>query len=333
MNCKDQSSDNAAGCPGYANKACYTATSISYDGNDVQQTNTDRGCSSFIINTDDSTECTLSNSNGKPVNTCKQTCMGDDCNTKQPDYEIDTTPTRSCLSCAVTVDQNNQTVGAGDASCWLGDSKFSVVCEENEICKTEMEVDWLAKGAIQYTVKRGCTNSAIQETPCITGETSLIKYLDCSVQCDPLATQPNCNTGLDAIGDKIYDPSQSVDHCYTCSYEQDNYGNVNGLPTCGEPIEEGNVNMIPTPSCPKYSSKTCFEASSTHLDYNAETKQIDEDYRGCSPFGPQGSCISMEMNGYEHTNCKNACRENLCNIDTHQTQRRCYSCTGTQERV
>jgi len=75
------------------------------------------------------------------------------------------------------------------------------------------------------------------------GSTTLFKYLDCAVICDPNETHPNCNYGLDAIGDKFasVDPLQSVSQCFTCQYSQDSNGNVNGLETCGNKIEEESI--------------------------------------------------------------------------------------------
>ena len=72
-NCKDTSTDNAVDCPGYANKACYMANSVSYDSSMNQKVITDRGCSTFIIKgeNDENHECMEASSGGSPIHTCK----------------------------------------------------------------------------------------------------------------------------------------------------------------------------------------------------------------------------------------------------------------------
>jgi hypothetical protein len=67
-----------------------------------------------------------------------------------------------------------------------------------------------------------------------------------------------------------------VDECYACSYTIDDQGNVSGRPNCGEMIDALNKNNIPSQKCPRYATKSCFEAGSTHDENNG---QVNEDYR------------------------------------------------------
>ena len=50
----------------------------------------------------------------------------------------------------VTVDQNNNTIGTGQSDCWEGNTKYSQDCGQGKYCATDLEIDWIAKGAHTY---------------------------------------------------------------------------------------------------------------------------------------------------------------------------------------
>ena len=50
--------------------------------------------------------------------------------------------------CSVTVDQNNNTIGTGQS--WDGSTKYQQDCGQGQYCATDLEIDWIAKGAHTY---------------------------------------------------------------------------------------------------------------------------------------------------------------------------------------
>jgi len=116
-----------------------------------------RGCSAFNFNTmEDDCQSGQNGENGHFAE-CKSTCNGDNCNTRKLSKR------KSCISCTGSRFSDNSTIGVGDDNCWgdhLGGSVSSVQCEnEDDICVTDLEVDWLPRGLQQATLRRGCAGT------------------------------------------------------------------------------------------------------------------------------------------------------------------------------
>ena len=60
------------------------------------------------------------------------------------------THTDDSCSYSVTVDQNNNTIGTGQSDCWDGSTKYQQDCGQGQYCATDLEIDWIAKGAHTY---------------------------------------------------------------------------------------------------------------------------------------------------------------------------------------
>ena len=327
--------NSAGSCPMYANTGCYTSSSIHFiDGEQREDVN--RGCSSFDRNAihDNCTTIMLPDNDGIIYNfaVCKDVCTGKtNCNSdphNKPDFPLDGVWS-ACQVCNVVVDQLNNTVGVGDAACFDGDESLVELCPNGEDrCAVDMEIDWFPRGHHTYRLTRGCSSSPAYEN-CISGSTSLLQYVDCQIDCNPHISGNGCNSGLDAISDKLYDP-MGVDSCYVCNYTENIDGSVQGQPTCGDAISSGGV--IQSLDCPKYSNKACYHAASFHVDYVSDGEFTD-DFRGCSPFEENRDdfCELTVVNGLDHLNCRDTCSTNDCNTQKIQKRRQCYSCQGMRD--
>ena len=205
-------------CGIYQHVGCFTASTkhIGYEGSDLEGQEVSqiyKGCSSFVIAEGFEFEDTmLPGENGEDTGyvISRSTCLEDECNAMHIDIS-GKPPTVSCLQCQVTVDMKNRTIGIGDYGCWLGDRNMHTAeCPHGQqYCATDLLVDWIAKGEIQYRVKRGCSSiPPTALTECETGSATLMQYKDCQVTCQGDA----CNTGLDQVARKFgEDGHQPID--------------------------------------------------------------------------------------------------------------------------
>lgn len=326
-----------ATCPNYANSGCYTTNNVHVTDGETRRS-VIRGCSSFEGEFQECYDQTLPDENGEDQNfgVCKEFCTGENCNNKLPASPELGGSWPSCLICSVTVDNDNNTVGIGNNDCWDINSDSPNAAQylkrcpfSSDACITEMMADWLPRGNINYNVKRFCSSEA---TPrfCEEGSSSLVQYKDCKSRCNPLVTGAGCNGGLDDVA-KMFSVGY-VQSCQSCSFAQDQYsGEQTGDIKCKEPQGSGF-----SQTCPSYATASCFEAASFHQDYTGGNKQVEEDYRGCSPFSTNSNntdsrCTDMVMNGLDHTNCRRNCYENECNDQPLRRGNQCYSCTGTRD--
>ena len=162
--------------------------------------------------------------NGLSYAICKDTCDAteavENCNSHPlgeiPDLQTDLT---LCQVCNVAVDQNNNTLGFGDAGCWAGDAKFIEDCNADnpnsinpyDMCVTELMTDWDQSGAHLYQVRRKCGRRNNDYDTCNEAESSLIEFKDCTKICNP-AQNAGCNTGLQAVSMLFY--KGNVQSCY-----------------------------------------------------------------------------------------------------------------------
>ena len=160
--------------------------------------------------------------NGLSYAICKDTCDARDdvknCNSHPlgeiPDLQQDLT---LCQVCHVAVDQNNNTLGFGDAGCWAGDAKFIEDCNADnprdpyDMCVTELMSDWDQSGAHLYQVNRKCGRRSKDYDQCQEAESSLIEFKDCTKICNP-EQNAGCNNGLQSVSMLFY--KGNVQSCY-----------------------------------------------------------------------------------------------------------------------
>lgn len=316
-------------CPNYASAGCYTGASLHQFEGDVKD-EVYKGCSSFVIN-DPGFEQYNATLSGVPYSITKSSCSGKNCNDKHyaPSDPEGGVPSKmnQCLVCDVTVDQNNKTVGIGQSACWEGDNQYLSDCKPDDVCVTELEVDWFARGHFNYRVKRGCAPSNMTAIPCYEASSTVVQVKDCMVYCSPTESGAGCNTGLDEVSNEF--TTGDVSSCYQCEYLQNPDGTVQGDPTCGE--EVGNTGTIKSTTCPKYADHACYQAASFHQDLSGNGNEMEDDYRGCSPFevARNSSCDTGLFFGVEYTNCKQTCLSNNCNVDRTVKGLQCHVCSAS----
>lgn len=197
-----------------------------------------------------------------------------------------------------------------------------------------MEVDWLPRGEVEYRVRRGCS---AREAPknCFEGSTDLLQYKDCQESCNVVEDGNGCNNGLLSVAQRFAPENGGVSSCKACSYFQNQDGSVNGNLNCKE-----NPDSVIEQDCPLYASTACYEASSFHKSYGGiGPGEVEDDYRGCSTFElpvedetseTAANCVSVEVNGLAHQNCKRTCTGDNCNVHRLQNRHTCYQCTATR---
>ena len=85
-----------------------------------------------------------------------------------------------------------------------------------------------------------------------------------------------------------------------------------------------------------------FTSKFFFLKYYFATKllllQVEDDFRGCSPFILQGAtdeeeqiCNVAQLDGLSHRNCKHSCTDDKCNKNILTRGHSCYTCTGTRD--
>lgn len=338
-NCDNNPASTIQSCPVYASVGCFTgsATHRGLVDNDIVVEHY-KGCSAFSIQGggildyyDD-----FPNPDGSSIeyHTVKSFCTGENCNTiiYKPDTDIGKS---MCQVCQVNVDQHNNTIGIGEDRCWEGDTSLEQNCGPDAFCVTELEIDWFARGAFNYRLKRGCSTQ-LEEKACYDGASALVQFKDCEATCDPAKVGAGCNNGLDAVSEK-FSVSGGPASCYHCSYYEEPNGEIAGDINCGDKQEIGSGPTRPRLRCPKYANAACFTAASYHDDYNENVSKIfEDDYRGCSPFviedGKQ--CTSQQINNLKHLNCKETCKTANCNFEkTDSGLLQCYSCSVTLDHM
>ena len=134
---------------------------------------------------------------------------------------------------------------------------------------------------------------------CQEGETAMMAYKDCQVDCDPHILGNGCNNELESVAQKFH-TEDGVTSCYTCNFTEHTDGSVEGLPKCGDQIFSGD-DIIPKKSCPIYATKSCYHAASFHKDYVLDAEFTD-DFRGCSPFSVDREtfCLTTSVQGKKY---------------------------------
>ena len=244
-----------------------------------------KGCSTFEVNTPEEGLCTSIKdivNDGTPVDfeTCKQFCTGEeDCNKDHININIPppTPKNHSCYTCQYTMDHMGYQIGLGDPLCFSNNPSSDTNQEcpnENDVCLTDMLVDWFAKGDQNIHVNRRCghrpTNPGGKQ--CLEERKDQNYFKDCNQYCENYA----CNTDIDGVI-ALFD--SGVDrNCYNCQYGFDNYGNVkpNSNKNChNEDVSE----TIETLYCPKYLNAACF--TSTTWESTSTGLIANEDYKEC----------------------------------------------------
>lgn len=79
-------------------------------------------------------------------------------------------------------------------------------------------------------------------------------YKDCEVDCD----ESGCNFELESVAE-LFTSDQAQDKCLTCSYIEEDNGNVIGNTNCMKPSTNSS-----SASCPMYANAGCYTGSNTH---------------------------------------------------------------------
>ncbi len=263
--CLDDPKEFSKSCPAYANRGCFLGTNAHVWGDTEVAEEVYRGCSAFVIEDDICYDENLSSITGElhAFGICKSACEGRNCNDGEiPEIDI---PIEGdypiCQECSVAFDQNNNTVGTGDLDCIEGDKRFNQLCpNKGDICLTQMTADWQSRGRIDYRIVRSCS-SGFAAPNCFEGQSNLISYKDCEVECDPTIYGAGCNTGLEDVSEKF--STGKVSECFACEYFEKDDGNVQGIPNCLEEINPMTT-KIPIHQCPRYADTSCYHAASFH---------------------------------------------------------------------
>ena len=321
-------------CPIYANAGCFNAN-FHREGTirpDEQEYN--KGCSSFLFEDDIS---------GKPdysarciteagMESCKQTCDGDSCNVGIVGEQ------HQCYTCSVTVDSALHPLGWGDAECVEGalDRHLESCGPGQDVCVTEMEIDWRPSGLQTVTVRRGCANSLDIEAP--TGEvacngagTTSFRRRVCTKSC----SDTKCNQDLEGIEDIFAD--NIVETCRSCQSGEVITDDQGVLHDCAED-EATSI------TCPKFMTTGCYSSRSQNVN-DPENHPESLTSHGCSAFAQDiPVCTNFDTSGSIDSEgnisegddqslrvCKETCPTNDCNdkvVDPPQdSTAKCYQCT------
>ena len=244
--------DREVECPVYANHGCYIATNshINPDGEDKREV--ERGCAAFGephgvpvgVDCYDST-VVLPDADDVNFAVCKEFCKGNNCNNKMPKLPNESDSSwPACVQCEVLYNAEGNIIGTGNNLDCRGEfvshnnhdhvnmteeatSRLTQRCpNKGDICVTDMQVDWFAKGELQYRITRGCS-SFPAATNCYEGSSSLLQYRDCQSDCDPKVEGNSCNNHLEDIARRMTE-ERNVRHCITCSFQQYQNGTVDG---------------------------------------------------------------------------------------------------------
>ena len=90
-------------------------------------------------------------------------------------------------------------------------------------------------------------------------------------------------------------------------------------------------------SCSKYLTEN-FPFQKYYFETKRFLLQVEDDFRGCSPFILQGAtdeedqiCNVAQLDGLSHRNCKHSCTDDNCNKNILTRGHSCYTCTGTRD--
>ena len=244
--------DREVECPVYANHGCYIATNSHINPDGENKREVERGCAAFgephgiPVGTDcyDST-VVLPDADDVNFAVCKEFCKGNNCNNKMPKLPNESdSEWPACVQCEVIYNAEGNIIGTGNGLDCRGEfvshnyhdhvnmtqeatSRLTQRCpNKGDICVTDMQVDWFAKGELQYRITRGCS-SFPAATNCYEGSSSLLQYRDCQSDCDPTVEGNSCNNHLEDISRRMTE-ERNVVNCITCSFQQFQNGSVQG---------------------------------------------------------------------------------------------------------
>lgn len=328
-NCPDTPTDDLKkSCPTYANQACFTGTAIhNFDGEDKEEVY--KGCSAFnlgslwggpLYDTDEIS--------GIEYRLIKETCRGPNCN----EGHLGGSDNPACHVCTTRKDHLGNIIN-GDADCWSDDAlddKFMQNCfNEDDVCITELTVDWIPKGEQVATLQRRCGPRPTLPGGNVCSEIRSDSGMEkrCISYCDTSEDGNLCNNDL-SVEDDFDAGDEAVDECYSCLYGEWYNGNVleGSNIYCQAPDATG---LVPTQSCPKYLNAACYTAATWHSDGNND---FEEDYKGCSAFKldeNEQTCSDYVVNGIIYKNCKSTCDDDNCNNVTPTKTMSCYTCDHT----
>ena len=199
-----------ATCPTYANAGCYTGSNAHYStiNDDILVEEVFKGCSTFDPSFEDGSLCNIYENMGVggeavDVGVCKEFCVGDNCNKEHVNPNVPPKDGQgfSCYTCSITKDHMGNTVGYGDETCWTSNPGRHLLQEcpdENDVCLTDMMVDWTQTGAQLATIMKRCGKPhGPTHKPCV--EQALaggrVYYRDCMDQCET----SGCNTDIEYV--------------------------------------------------------------------------------------------------------------------------------------
>ena len=121
---------------------------------------------------------------------------------------------------------------------------------ENDVCISELLLDWGARGQILATIVRGCQEPEEVSQECSSGSSSLVHFKDCTESC----TTSGCNSDLNGVAHKFVDGSETrgVSECNTCKYVQGDDGSVTGNKFC---LDQPNKIKDIQKECPIYAQE------------------------------------------------------------------------------
>ena len=303
-------------CPLYANAGCFTAASWDHSREPIAEED-HKGCSPFLMPPNEP-ECTTNWIGSGEVESCRHTCTENGCNYETPQRVL------NCFTCDVTVDSNNNTIGIGRADCFGNQpspADLQACPYEATHCITEMEVTWTQRGKQTTRVKRGCSRSPAMEQ-CKTGTSAdqMYSYKDCEIDC----TENGCNHGVVEVSE-LFRSEKAQDKCLTCSYIEEDNGNVIGNKNCMSPSSNSS-----STDCPIYANAGCYTGLNTHeVSISLSTLKLNfiqgsshtllhEVYRGCSTFEFGGDkCVTDSLvspgGNFDAETCKKFCTGLDCN--------------------
>ena len=328
-NCPDSPTDEMKkSCPVYANAACFTGSAI-HNANGEELEEVYKGCSTFTV--DGGIKKYQEEIGNVEYSLVKESCTTQNCN------EVHTRPDPikekglSCYVCQISKDHLGNTIGTADESCWgdfPGDHLRSR-CMEDQICVTELLVDWFAKGNQVASLVRRCGELPPDDVPinpivggmCLEGATSMISYKDCFSYC----YDSGCNYNMNAVLE-LHDSGKEIE-CIGCQYGYGYNGEV--LPGSDERCHQEEITDSDLlMKCPKYANTACFTAATFDV---IGSEQAVHDYKGCSAFRLEAEqCTDTPIDESNSlTTCKSTCDENGCNNKTQEKKLACFTCDVT----
>jgi len=198
-------------------------------------------------------------------------------------------------------------------------------------CYTEFVADWLPRGVMEYTLKRGCkyVKKDIPKKECHRqGSTGLFYYRDCHVIYDGNNENADDKQELyELMAVKLPNgnlrPPNTCRSCCTRTHPD------TALQCMNDPINLPNGEI----ECPIYANAGCFNANMHKIGILNPDEQ--EYAKGCTPFlfedDSTGDPIYDPQCIIEGTQevCKQTCDGDHCNVGLVGEQLQCYTCTVT----